>query len=115
VKKRMLQKRREKVLEFIKLHEEATNLMRKDMSRAADIVVKVMGVVDKEFIMKALRVSPRYCASLPKYYIDSTMRFVPVLQRMGYIKRALIEEEIFDTSLVETIHPEPPHYMEPVK
>ncbi len=115
VKKRMLQERREKILEFIKLHEEATNLMRKDICRAADIVVKVMGVVDKEFIVKALRVSPRYCASLPEYYIDSTMRFVPVLQRMGYIKRALTREEIFDTRLVEKIHPEPPHYMEPVK
>jgi NitT/TauT family transport system substrate-binding protein len=115
VKKSMLQKRRETVLEFIRLHEEATNLMRRDMGRAADVVVEVMGVVDKEFIIKALKISPRYCASLPEYYIDSTMRFIPVLQRMGYIKRSLSKEEIFDTRLVQEIHPEPPHYMEPIE
>ena len=115
VKKSMLQKRRETVLKFIRLHEEATNLMRRDMGRAADVVVKVMGVVDKEFIIKALKISPRYCASLPEYYIDSTMRFIPVLQRMGYIKRFLSKEEIFDTRLVQEIHPEPPHYMEPIE
>jgi NitT/TauT family transport system substrate-binding protein len=115
VKKSMLQKRRETVLEFIRLHEEATNLMRREMGRAADVVVEVMGVVDKEFIIKALKISPRYCASLPEYYIDSTMRFIPVLQRMGYIKRSLSKEEIFDTRLVQEIHPEPPHYMEPIE
>jgi len=43
------------------------------------------------------------------------MRFVPVLQRMGYIKRPLSRIEIFDTSLVEEVHTEPPHYMEAVK
>jgi NitT/TauT family transport system substrate-binding protein len=115
VEKSMLEKRRETVLEFIKLHEEATNLMRREMDRAADVVVKVMGVVDKEFIIKALKISPRYCASLPEYYIDSTMRFIPVLQRMGYIKRSLSKEEIFETKLVQEIHPEPPHYMEPIE
>ena len=112
VKKTMLERSHDKVGEFIKLHEEASNLLRNSMDRAAEIVAKVMRVVDKDFILKALKVSPRYCASLPEYYIDSTMRFVPVLQRMGYVKRSLSREEIFDTSLVEKVHREPPHYME---
>jgi NitT/TauT family transport system substrate-binding protein len=113
--KSMLEKHRETVLEFIRLHEEATNLMRKEMAHAASIIAGVMEVVDKEFITEALKISPRYCASLPHYYIDSTMRFVPVLQRMGYIKRPLNREEIFDISLVEEVHTEPPHYMETIK
>jgi len=112
VKKDMLKEQPEKVMGFIKLHEEATNLMRKDVGRAADIVVKVMGVVDRDFVVKALSTSPRYCASLPQYYIDSTMRFVPVLKRMGYIKRTLDREEIFDTRLIDEAHHESPHYME---
>jgi len=114
VRKKLLEMRRERLLIFVKLHEEATNLMRREMERAADIVTEVMEVVDREFIIKALRISPRYCASLPDYYVDSTMRFVPVLQRMGYIKRSLSEEEIFDKALIEEVHREPPHYMEPI-
>jgi NitT/TauT family transport system substrate-binding protein len=43
------------------------------------------------------------------------MRFIPVLQRMGYIKRSLSKKEIFETKLVQEIHPEPPHYMEPIE
>jgi NitT/TauT family transport system substrate-binding protein len=112
VKKDLLKERPEKVMGFIKLHEEATNLMRKDMGRAADIIVKVMEVADRDFVLKALSTSPRYCASLPRYYIDSTMKFIPVLQRMGYIKRRLKAEEIFDTRLIDEAHPGPPHYME---
>ena len=46
--------------------------------------------------------------------IDSTTRFVPALLRMDHIKKLLRREEIFDTRLVEEVHHEPPHYMEPI-
>ena len=38
------------------------------------------------------------------------MAFVGALRKLGYIKRELDKDEIFDTSLIEKIHPEKDHY-----
>jgi len=100
---------------FLQLHEDACNLMRERPDKAASIAVKEIGIVDQTFLLQVFRVSPKYCASLPREYIESTLSFVPVLQKMGYIKRKLTEAEVFETHLIEKIHPTPHHYNDPAK
>lgn len=96
--------------EFLVLHENACNMIRLEPGRAAAVIAQSLKVVDVEFIQDVFAVSPRYCASLPVDYIESTMRFVPVLQKMGHVKEALSADQVFDCSLIEKIHPEPSHY-----
>jgi NitT/TauT family transport system substrate-binding protein len=95
---------------FLKIHEEATNLMRERPREASRIISRVLDVVDDEFVLKVCRISPKYCASFSKEFIGSTLRFVPVLKDLGYIKRSLKKEDIFDQRFIEKVHPEPPHY-----
>lgn len=98
---------------FIEIHEAACNTMREKPGKAASIAAKEIGIVDDTFLQQVFRVSPKYCASLPSEYIESTLAFVPVLIEMGYIKRSLIEAEVFDTSLISKVHPNPHHYNDP--
>ncbi|MFX1319259.1 MAG: ABC transporter substrate-binding protein [Promethearchaeota archaeon] len=98
---------------FLEIHEAACNLMREKPEKAAAIAAKEIGIVDEPFLQQVFRVSPKYCASLPREYIESTLAFVPVLREMGYIKRGLSEAEVFDTSLIRKIHPNPNHYNDP--
>jgi len=101
--------------EFLKLHENACNLIREKPLEAASIISDAVKVVDSSFVIKVFQISPKYCASLPKTYIDSTMKFVAVLNQLGYIKNDLAEEDIFDLSTIHKIHPEPDHYNNPGK
>jgi NitT/TauT family transport system substrate-binding protein len=71
-----------------------------------------VGVVDAEFVMDTLRVSPKYCAQLTDEYISSTMDFVGVLKKLGYITRDVGPGEIFDTSVIRKVHPGKDHYGE---
>jgi NitT/TauT family transport system substrate-binding protein len=98
---------------FLKLHEEACNLIRTQPQQAAGTAAKTLGTVDTDFVLKVYGVSPKYCASLPKEYIDSTLAFVPFLQKTRYIKSPLNRDDIFHTKLIEKIHPEKPHYGDP--
>jgi NitT/TauT family transport system substrate-binding protein len=95
---------------FLTLHEEACNLVRKQPQQAAEIAAKTLGVVDRNFVLEVYAVSPKYCASLSKEYVSSTLAFVPFLQKTGYIKNPLDTDDIFNTKFVERIHPEKPHY-----
>jgi len=95
---------------FLKLHEEACNLVRTQPQQAAEIAAKTLGTVDRNFVLEVYAVSPKYCASLSKEYVDSTLTFVPFLRKTGYIKSSLDTRDIFHTKLIEKIHPEKPHY-----
>lgn len=95
---------------FLELHEKACNLIREEPHKAAKIASGVLGVVDEDFVRHAYGISPRYCAALPEEYIRSTMRFIPVLRRLGYIIRDISASDIFDTRFIEKLHPEPAHY-----
>ncbi len=99
---------------FLKLHEDACNLIRGEPNKAAAIVSEAVRLMDKEFVFQVYKVSPKYCSSLPSEYIRSTMEFVPVLQRMGYITRDLHESEVFYRTLIERVHTEPSHYEDPL-
>ena len=97
---------------FLLLHEEATAFLRGNPLEAAKIIADYAGIVDSDFIMDILRISPKYCANITDKYISSTMEFVTVLKKLGYIKREISSDEIFDTSLIKQIHPLHDHYQD---
>jgi len=100
----------ERLIEFLKVHKESIMFMKKNPDEAARISSEVVGVVGPRFFRECYNVSPRYCAALTEEYIASTMRFVDTLKTSGYISRNVDREEIFDTSFIERVHPEPQHY-----
>lgn len=97
----------------LQLHEDACNLIRNNAPKAAELASKEIAILGTEFLQQVFRVSPKYCASLPAQYIESTLAFIPVLREMGYISRDLSPSRIFYTRLIEKIHPEPHHYDNP--
>jgi NitT/TauT family transport system substrate-binding protein len=110
----MMRSSRAHVLEdFLKLHEEACNLIRMRSKEAAEISARTLGMVKEDFVLEVYAVSPKYCASLSKEYVDSTLAFVPFLQKTGYISRSLKADDVFDTKFIEKIHVEKPHYDDP--
>lgn len=100
---------------FLAAHEDACEMIRHDPLTCARIVAATTGIVDEQFVMDTYRISPKYCAALPKEYIRSTMKFVQALCAQGYISRPVREDEIFDRSLVEPVHPGPHHYHDGLK
>ena len=112
VGKDFLKRERELVERYLLLHEEATAFVRHEPKEAAGMIAAFVGVVDAEFVMDTLRLSPKYCAQLTDEYISSSMDFVRVLKKLGYITRDIKEDEIFDASLIRRLHPERDHYAE---
>ncbi len=96
---------------FLRLHEEACNLIINSPERAARLTVSALPGLDGPFVQRVYNLSPRYCASLPEPYIQSTLRFIPVMKALGYLDVAFQgTEKIFETSFIEKIHPESCHY-----
>lgn len=110
VKEELIEENPDYILDFLKAHEDACNLIRTRREIAAEIVFQEMGTVSKEFILNTFKISPRYCASLPEKYIKSTLKFISVLKEHEYIQGSLSGREIFETEYIEKIHPEPDHY-----
>ncbi len=110
VREELIHERPEFITDFLKAHEEACNLVRLHPEQAADIALKEIEVVDKDFVLNTYSISPKYCASVPKEYIESTLKFIPVLKDLGYMKSDLKQEDIFDLRFVEKVHPEDSHY-----
>ncbi|OPX62651.1 MULTISPECIES: ABC transporter substrate-binding protein [unclassified Methanoregula] len=98
------------LLRFLAAHEQACERIRHDPAACARTVAATTGMVDEAFVQEAYRISPKYCAALPREYIESTMRFVPVLHTLGYIPRPIGEKEIFEPSLIARVHPGRHHY-----
>jgi NitT/TauT family transport system substrate-binding protein len=95
---------------FLQTHEQACNFLKEKPQEAAELLAQESRAVSRDFILNTLSISPKYCASLPIEYIASTMEFVPVLKEMGYLKRSLLQEDIFNLSFIQVIHPELHHY-----
>lgn len=110
VRDELIREHPDKVLDFLRLHRKASQLLRESPREAAKIVAGVLGVVDEDFVLRVCSISPRYCTSLPREYIESAMAFVPVLRRLGYVTKNLREEEVFYPEFIQRIHPEDPHY-----
>jgi NitT/TauT family transport system substrate-binding protein len=105
-----LEREQGRVEKFLLLHEEATAFIRREPARAAQTIADFVSIVDADFILDTLKVSPKYCAKLSVAYIDSTMRFVPVLKDLGYIASLVPESRIFSRDLIDRLHPGPDHY-----
>jgi NitT/TauT family transport system substrate-binding protein len=95
---------------FLHAHENATALMRSRPAQAADIISGYVGFIDTAFVLETLTVSPKYCSQLTDQYIASTMGFVSVLNDLGYIRRRVEADGIFDRTLINEVHPESHHY-----
>ena len=98
------------VITFLNYHKEASFLLRNSPSLAAKKISKVLKIVKKSYVKTILQISPKYCISLSKEYIDATIEFVKILYALNYIKRNLSFEDIFITKFVEKVHPEQDHY-----
>ncbi len=101
---------RERLEAFVRLHEDACNLIRTAPDEAARIVAGEITVVDAGFIRNVFAVSPHYCSALPQQYRDAAMAFVPVLQNQGLLAGNLARTDVFDLSIISKMHPGPHHY-----
>jgi len=99
-----------RVERFLAMHEEAAEFIRTRPSDAAQLISAFVGIVDKDFVLETLNLSPKYCAKLTKEYIDSTMKFLPVMRKLGYLKEEITQERIFSTDLIDRVHPGKGHY-----
>ena len=107
-----LAERRNVAEKFLAMHEDATALLRNRPEEASGIISDYVGIIDKEFVLDTIRLSPKYCAQLTEDYIASTMRFVASMKKLGYIPDEIPPSEIFDTSLIKKVHPGGSHYEE---
>lgn len=110
VREELIHGNREFIINFLKAHEDACNLIRTQPKTASNIILKEIEILNQDFILNTYKISPKYCASLPKSYINSTLKFIPVLQNLGYLKDNLKEKDIFNTNFIRKIHTEDPHY-----
>lgn len=110
VQEKLIEESPEFIINFLKAHENASNLIRKNPEKAAEIALKEVGIVNKDFVLKTYNVSPKYCASIPEEYIKSTLKFIPILNDLEYMKGNLKKENIFDLQFIEKVHPEDHHY-----
>jgi len=95
---------------LLRLHEQASNLIRESTDQAAHIVAQELRAVDAGFVRKVFAISPHYCAALPESYRRSAMAFVPVLREQGILDREFSEQEVFDLSFIRQVHPAGHHY-----
>lgn len=114
IREDILNKNVEFVEEFLKIHEETCNMIREFPEKSSKIASAELGLENNSFALETFKVSPKYCASLPEEYVDSTMKFLPLLKDLGYLDSDLKVEDIFDKNLIDKIHKEPPHYEIPL-
>lgn len=110
VDREYLQRKRKTVERFLVLHEETTAFIRQEPRQAARAIADFVSVVDEQFVFDTLAVSPKYCAGLTNDYIASTMKFVPILRKLGYIQQDIDEDRVFSRELIDTVHPGKDHY-----
>ncbi len=110
VREEVLDKAPEMIREFLKLHEHCTEVLRNKAEDASEWISKLMGMVDRDFVLNTLRISPRYCASLPGEYIDCTEKLMKRLFDLGYIDTLPDIKDVFETTIIREIHPEEHHY-----
>jgi NitT/TauT family transport system substrate-binding protein len=99
------------VLKFLN-HNKAASLMLRESppTRAAKIISTTFEILTENYVSAVLEISPKYCIALSEGYIKSTMEFVKILKDLGYIKKELSIDDIFDFRFVQEVHPESEHY-----
>jgi NitT/TauT family transport system substrate-binding protein len=110
VDKTFLQDNSALIEQFLRSHETATAHIRNQPDKAAESIATHIGFIDASFVRETFDVSPKYCSQLTDEYIAATMDFVKILRSLGYIRRTILVDDIFDRSLISKVHPEPEHY-----
>jgi NitT/TauT family transport system substrate-binding protein len=95
---------------FLRMHEEAAEMLRNRPADAAEVIAKYVSIVDTRFVLDTIMISPKYCAQLTDEYVASTMKFIPVLKDTGFIKNDIGKEMIFFNELIRRVHPGAGHY-----
>jgi NitT/TauT family transport system substrate-binding protein len=98
------------VLEFLRYHKKASYMLRDSPSKAADIISKTFNILSKEYVESVLQIAPKYCIALSEGYINSAMKFVEILYKLGYITHLIRVNDIFTFKFIQEVHPESPHY-----
>ncbi|MBI5460373.1 ABC transporter substrate-binding protein [Methanobacterium sp.] len=110
VREELINQAPEFINDFLIAHEAACNFIRNQTLEAAEVAAGELGNIDVDFVLETFQISPKYCASLPEEYIKSTMDFVPVLGKLGYLEKKIKMEDIFELKFIQEVHPEPSHY-----
>ncbi len=110
VREELINQAPEFINDFLIAHEAACNFIRNHPCDAAEVVAGQLGNIDVDFVLETLQISPKYCASIPEQYINATMDFLPVLEKLGYLEKKIRMEDIFDLKFIQKVHPEPSHY-----
>jgi NitT/TauT family transport system substrate-binding protein len=106
----LIKNQRGVVKQFLLCHKAASELLRGDRESVSRDIARLMGIVDEKFVLETMNISPCYCASLSKEYRDCTLSLTDRLKELGYVDEKPGENDIFDLSLINEIHPEPSHY-----
>ncbi len=114
IRENILNEKVEFVEEFLKVHEETCNMIREFPEKSSKIASAELDIKYNSFALETFKVSPKYCASLPDEYINSSMKFLPLLKNLGYLDSDLKNKDIFDKDLIDEIHTEQPHYEIPL-
>lgn len=110
VREKLIKQVPEFIKSFIKAHESASNFILQHPLEAAQLVAGELGGIDVDFVLDTYLISPKYCASLPEKYMKSTMDFIPLLRKLGYLEKNIKREDIFQLEFIQGIHPGPSHY-----
>ncbi|EKQ53206.1 MAG: hypothetical protein B655_1355 [Methanobacterium sp. Maddingley MBC34] len=110
VREELINKKPDLINDFLIAHEAASNFIRNQPLEAAEVTAGQMRNIDVDFVLETFQISPKYCASLPEEYIKSTLDFLPVLEKLGYLEKKIKREDIFELEFIQEVHPEPSHY-----
>ncbi len=110
VTRELLTEKTELIGAFLSAHEDVTSFMRRMPREASQAISDYVGFIDRDFVMETIMVSPKYCSSLSLEYRSATIDFVKILKQLNYIRHALEADDIFDMSIINTIHPPQDHY-----
>ncbi len=111
VRRDFIDKNQEKLRDFLIKHEWGTNILRESMEFSARILSEYLRhELNPVTVKEILNMSPKYCASLPERYIESTMKLAELMVHLEYIENAPKSDEIFYLDLISDIHPQKEHY-----
>lgn len=100
----------ELIEKFLGIHEQASELLRNNPEEAAGIIANFVGVVDSDYVLETINISPKYCAQLTNEYINSTLDFGRAMKKLGYLTKELAIDDIFDPAFISKVHPPGNHY-----
>ncbi len=106
----IIDKEPEIVLKFLNHNKAASLMLRESPTRAAEIISTTFEILTKKYVSAVLEISPKYCIALSEGFVKSTMEFVRTLKDLGYIKKELRINDIFDFKFIQEVHPESEHY-----